>query len=106
MFQLKPNPTFWVTVEIHRPGEGATPLEIEFRHMGTSAALDLAREISAGMPRDRRLEVLEMIVTGWRGADAEFSTRALRQAAEDFPALASEVMVAYLQELQGARRKN
>ncbi len=105
-FRLKPNPTFWTTVEIHRPGEGGFPLEIEYRHMGTTEALGLAKEVAVGMTLERRAEVLQKIVSAWRGADVEFSPAALRQAAEDFPALTNQVIAAYLDELRGARRKN
>ena len=106
MFKLAPNPTFWAKVEIHRPGEGPSVLEVEFAHKGFRAASDLASEISAGMPRERQLDVLCELVRSWRGADAEFSEAALRDAAEDFPGFAAAVLTAYLEELRGARRKN
>ena len=105
-FKLKPNPTFWAKVEIHRPGEGPSVLEVEFAHRGFREASELASEISAGMPRERQLEVLVSLVRSWRGADGEFSEAALRDAAEDFPGLAASMLTAYLEELRGARRKN
>jgi len=105
-FKLKPNPTFWATVEIHRPGEGGFPLELEFRHMGFTQAMELAKEVATGMTRERQREVLQQLVHAWRGADVEFSPAALRQAAEDFPAFTSQVLSAFLEELRGARRKN
>jgi hypothetical protein len=105
-FKLKPNPTFWAKVEIYRPGEGPSILEVEFAHRGFREALELASEIGAGMPRERQLEVLCGLVRSWRGADADFSEAALRDAAEDFPGFAASVLTAYLEELRGARRKN
>lgn len=105
-FRLKPNPTFWAKVEIYRPGEGPSILEVEFAHRGFREASELASEISAGMTRERQLEVLCGLVRAWRGADGEFSEAALRDAAEDFPGFTASILTAYLQELQGARRKN
>lgn len=105
-FKLKPNPTFWAKVEIHRPGEGASVLEVEFAHRGFREAWDLTVEFRAGMPRERQLEVLCGLVRSWRGADGEFSEAALRDAAEDFPAFTASMMSAFLDELTGARRKN
>lgn len=105
-FRLKPAPTFWAPVEVYRPGEGPSVLEVEFAHRGYREASELATEISAGMSRERQLEVLCGLVRSWRGADGEFSEAALRDAAEDFPGFAAAVLTTYLQELQGARRKN
>lgn len=105
-FKLKPSPTFWAKVEIHRPGEGPSILDVEFAHRGFREASELASEISAGMPRERQLEVLVSLVRSWRGADGGFSEAALRDAAEDFPGFTASMLTAYLEELRGARRKN
>jgi len=105
-FMLKPHPTFWAKVEIHKPGFGPDVIEIEFRHMGTSPAMELVAEVCSSVSRQRRIEILDQIVVGWRGADGDFSSVALHEVAESFPAFALAVIGAYLEELGGARRKN
>lgn len=105
-FKLKPSPTFWAAVEVYRPGEGPASLEVEFAHRGYREAAELATELAAGISRERQLEVLRGLVRNWRGADSDFSESALREVAEDFPGFAAAVLTTFLQELQGARRKN
>lgn len=108
MFKLKPDPTFWMKVSIPVPGSSQAPLELECKHRTRSELDELVEELAArdNMSRKRLQKVLEQTVVGWRGADSEFSAEALRQAAQNYPGFADQVLTDYLQELRGTRPKD
>lgn len=101
-FRLQPDPTFWAKVEIPVPGGDPVPLEIEFRHKRRDDAMRFADALSSRAP----LESLREVVAGWRGADVEFSEAALAELDANYLGAAERILVVYLEELRGARRKN
>jgi len=101
-FRLQPDPTFWTTVDIPVPGGAAMPLEVEFRHKRRDDAMKFADSLSSRPP----LESLQDVVAGWRGADVEFSAAALAELDANYLGAAERILVVYLEELRGARRKN
>lgn len=101
-FRLKPDPTFWARVEIPVPGADPVPLEIEFRHKRRDDAMQFADSLSSRAP----LESMRDVVVGWRGADVEFSEASLAELDANYLGAAERILVVYLEELRGARRKN
>lgn len=101
-FRLQPSPTFWATVEIPVPGGEPMPLEVEFRHKRREEAMRFADALSTRAP----LESLREVVAGWKGADVEFSDSALVELDANYLGAAERILLVYLEELRGARRKN
>lgn len=102
MFKLKPNPTFWAKVEISVPGADPATIEIEFRHKNRD---ELARW-SEGLEQRPEVELLAEIVSNWRDVDTEYSVEALGRLCRDYVAAPRQIVLAYRDELRGARRKN
>jgi len=104
MFQLKPNPTFWVTVEIPVAGGDPQALEIEFRHKRKSEAIEVGQRLAAG--EMRVIDALREVVAGWRGHEVEFSDAALVDLDENYLGAGPAILDVYPEALRGARRKN
>lgn len=104
MLKLQPNPTFRASVGITVPGESKPALvDIEFRHQPKEKLVEFTKRLADGRSD---VEILEEILVGWKGVDAEYSPSALRDLLSNYPASGLEILKAYLAELSESRRKN
>lgn len=102
-FKLQPNPTFKALVSLTVPGEAETSqIEVEFRHLGKRAV----REYFGGLGSQSDAEALSGLIIGWEGVDAPYSSEALSQLLDNYPAAAIELFDSYRAELLEAKRKN
>lgn len=102
MFKLKPNPTFWAKVEIDVPGADPETIEVEYRHMNRD---ELARW-SDTLESRPEVESLAEIIANWRLIDTEYTVEALGALCREHVAAPRRLVMAYRDELRGARRKN
>jgi hypothetical protein len=109
MFKLNPNPTFECAVPLSVAGiPEPVDLRVTFKHKNKTALSAWMKD--AGSKDDTTL--LAEVLTGWvgmkddKGEDVPFSTTALRDLLENYPAAHGEIFKTYLRELTEAKRKN
>jgi hypothetical protein len=109
MFKLNPNPTFECAVPLSVAGiPEPVELRVTFKHKNKTA-IDAWMK-NAGAKDDTTL--LSEVLVGWSGVqddngeDVPFSTSALRDLLENYPASNGEFFTTYLRELREAKRKN
>jgi len=101
-FKLAVAPTFKAKVAIPVPGGESPEVEFEFKHR-TVAQLD---EWSKSLKKGRKNEeVVSEILVGWE-LDDEFSEENIALLCQNYAGAATALMIAYQQELIGARRGN
>jgi len=104
MFKLQPDPTFTATVMIPQPGGDPLGLDLEFRHMGRAAFMELATEAQGGRLSD--LDAALRLVVGWQNMDAEFSPENLAKLLDNYIPAADAIVQAYRLALMRGRQKN
>lgn len=104
MLKLNPNPTFWVDVNVRKPGGEVDSFKIEFRHK-TRAGLRQFMENGKGKD-DADYLVESGIVAGWQDVDAEFSNDNLKALVDNYPGIAGVLLLTYPAELMKASAGN
>lgn len=101
-FKLAVAPTFKAKVAIPVPGGESPEVEFVFKHR-TVAQLDEWRKT---LEKDRKNEeVVAEFLAGW-GLDDEFNDENIALLCQNYAGAAMALMLAYQQELMGARKKN
>jgi len=98
--KLNPDPTFTAPVRIPVPGGEADPVQLTFKHR--------TREQVADFLRDKDTSDSDAVlncVVGWDLAD-EFNAENVGRLCNNYPGAAGAIVIAYLEELRGARAKN
>lgn len=98
--KLNPEPTFTIGVRIPVPGGEADPVAFTFKHRTREQVGEWLRAKDA----DDTETVLACAV-GWDLAD-EFNAENVARLCNNYPGAAGVIVVAYLEELRGARAKN
>lgn len=102
MFKLQPDATFTAVAQIPVAGQGTKPLTLEFKYHDRDA---LARFFDSLSGRKDE-EIIAEVVTGWKGADADFTQDRLAKLLRDYPGAAGAIVRTFLEEASGARAKN
>lgn len=102
MFKLEPNPTFWVPVDIHVPGQGKGRIEVEFRYLDKNARAAFLEKLDG----KTNLEALSEIVVNWRDIDAPFNPTNLARLLDAYAGASMALFDAFIHELSGALEKN
>ena len=78
-------------------------LDVEYRYKSKSALKTYYENMSGKTDE----EALDEIIVGWKGKEVpEYSTEAMVDLMERYPAAAAEFFEAYRKELTGAKQKN
>jgi hypothetical protein len=102
VFQLEPNPTFKVTVQITVPGGGTRPLPVTFRHKKRSELQKWTADTNQS-DLDMALEIVESVEgKAEQQTLKEFFTELL----ENYPAAGLDLYTTYRRELTESRAKN
>ncbi len=105
MFKIVANPTFQCKVQISIPGiEKPGTINVEFAHLTRQALKAFYEEMKTSEENDAFH--LRKIIVGWSGVDTPYSTEALDDLLDHYPAAARELFAAYSAELMESKRKN
>jgi len=103
VFKLEPNPTFRCKIHIPVPGTAkGVPIEFEFRHKAKTTLQAYIEEAKTG----EEVALLEEVIVGWSGVDAEYSRDSLALLLNNFPAAGAAILAGYVRELADARLGN
>lgn len=109
MFKINPSPTFRARVPLTIPGEETRAVvDFTFRHKGRVAFAAWWESIDGR----KDVEILADIIVGWsgvlddKGDEIAFSSEALTQVLDHYPASAMEIHAAYRKALWESREKN
>lgn len=107
LFSIDPAPTFPWPVRLTAPGGAVRELTVEFRaktRTDLKAWLEKAKTTPPGVEADA--DSLLEVMTGWQSCAEPFSREALVRLLDAHYSASSELLAAYLDGLNGARRGN
>ena len=98
--KLNPDPTFVAGVRIPVPGGEADPVAFTFKHRTREQVAEWLQKQEAS-----DADAVMGCAVGWDLAD-EFSAENVGRLCNNYPGAAGAIVIAYLEELRGARAKN
>lgn len=125
MIKLVPNPTFEAPVKLAVPGQ-KEPVEVTFTFRALARkhliALLIVTKVAQASWLKRNWEYLKLswrvghpagvidmlneVITGWKGFDVDYSKNALHTLVSEFPGAHSSIFLSYLENQEEGRRKN
>lgn len=109
MFCIDPAPTFDCEVEVSMPGGVTGLLPLTFRHRTIRQVQDLQARMAADGLTDA--QILGELVEAWQvkradGSDVPYSSDALAELLDNFPAAGPEIYRGYVDALRKGRLGN
>lgn len=109
MFCIDPAPTFDAEVEVSMPGGVTALLALTFRHRTIRQVQDLQVRMAAESLADA--QILGELIEAWQvtradGTDVPYSSQALAELLDNFPAAGPEIYRGYVDALRKGRLGN
>lgn len=98
--KLNPDPTFTTAVRIPVPGAEVDPVTFTFKHRTREQVAEWLENKEAS-----DTEAVLACAVGWELTD-DFNAENVGRLCNNYPGAAGAIVLAYLEELRGARAKN